>query len=133
MSRKELIFEGERLVLEFMSPSVVRVEYRDQVGYMGVFKGLDVDRLFAYQLLEPNSFDGGLGNEMTATSSLESAVRCLLYQLKVSQRRTESERINPEARRGLAEWELNEFMEGLPDLLETEGTGVVDPGSYGGC
>ncbi len=75
-------------------------------------------RLFAYQEWEPDSFDGGLGNKMTATVSLESAVRCLLSRLMEDQRRTESERINPEARRGLAEWELHEFMEGLPDVVE---------------
>ena len=38
MQRKEIIVEGDRFILERLSPAVVRVTHRDQVGYFGLYK-----------------------------------------------------------------------------------------------
>ena len=38
MPRKEIIVEGASFLLGPLSPSVVRVEHRDHVGYFGLYK-----------------------------------------------------------------------------------------------
>ena len=112
---KEIIIEGERFVLEQMSPAVVRVKHRDQVGYFGLYKDGDLTYPFAFQFLEPQSYDEGIGNSMTRSTSPESALRSLIRYMKEMQRTTDEQQINPEARKGLAQWTLQEFLETLPD------------------
>ena len=46
---KEIIIEGEKFVLEPLSPAVVRVTHRDQVGYFGLYKDGDLKYPFAFQ------------------------------------------------------------------------------------
>ena len=43
MTRKQIIVRGESFFLEPLSPSVVRVEHRDQVGWFGISRNWDVD------------------------------------------------------------------------------------------
>ena len=73
MARKEKIVNGESYFLEPLSPSVVRVEHRDHVGYFGIYKDRDLKYPFAYQFSEPESYDDGVGNSMTRTTTPESA------------------------------------------------------------
>ncbi|MCY4365184.1 MAG: hypothetical protein OXE17_03000 [Chloroflexi bacterium] len=89
MTRKQVIIRGEEFILEPLSPSVVKVEYRDQVGWVG--------------------------SSLTATATIQSALRCLSFSLIEVQRKEEALRINPEARRGMAQWQLHEYLEGLED------------------
>ena len=65
MTRKQIIVRGESFFLEPLSPSVVRVEHRDQVGWFGINRNWDVDNPFAFQTWEPESYDDGVGNSMT--------------------------------------------------------------------
>ena len=118
MTRKRIIIDGEDFFLEPLSPSVVRVEHRDQVGYFGISRDWDVNRPFAYQSSPLESLDEGIGNSMTATTTPRSALRCLAYHLTEAQKKEESQRINPEARKGMAQWQLHECLEGLPDGAE---------------
>ena len=115
MQRKEIIVEGERYILEQMSPAVVRVKYRDQVGYFGLYKDGDLKYPFAFQTSEPQSYEEGLGNGMTKSTTPESVLRILIYYMTESQREADEQQINPEARKGLAEWALQEFLDTLPD------------------
>ncbi len=117
MQRKEIIVRGERFILEPLSPSVVRVEHRDHVGYFGIYKDWDVKYPFAFQTWEPQSYDDGVGNSMTRAATPESALDQLIHYMTEMQRQTDSQRINPEARKGMAQWTLHEFLEALPDSL----------------
>ena len=115
MTRKHVIIDGEEFFLESLSPSVVKVEYKDQVGRIGVSKECGADLAFAYQTQPLESLDEGVGSSTTLTSTPQSALRCLTYGLIEAQRKEESQRINPKARRGMAQWTLQEYLEGLPD------------------
>ena len=115
---KEIIIEGEKFVLEPLSPAVVRVTHRDQVGYFGLYKDGDLKYPFAFQTWEPQSYDEGLGNSMTNSATPELALRGLILYLRDKQRKTDEQQINPEARKGLAEWTLQEFLDTLPDSPE---------------
>ena len=112
---KEIIIEGDRFVLERLSPSVVRVKHRDHVGYFGIYKDGDLTYPFAFQTWDLQSYDEGLGNSLTRSRTPESALRSLIHYMKEMQRETDEKQINPEARKGLAQWTLQEFLETLPD------------------
>ena len=118
MQRKEIIVEGERYVLEQMSPAVVRVTHRDQLGYFGLYKGGDLKYPFAFQLFEPKSYDEGIGDSLSRATTPESALRTLIHDMREKQRKADEQQINPEARKGLAEWTLQEFLQTLPDSLD---------------
>ena len=118
MPMKEIIVEGERFVLERLSPAVVRVKHRDQVGYFGIYKDGDLKYPFAFQFLEPESYEEGIGNSMTRSTPPESTLRSLIHYMTEMQRTTDEQQINPEARKGLAQWTLQEFLETLPDSLD---------------
>ncbi len=118
MPMKEIIVEGERFVLERLSSAVVRVKHRDQVGYFGIYKDGDLKYPFAFQTWEPQSYDEGLGNSMTKSTTPESALRDLIHYMTEMQRKTDEQQINPEARKGVAQWTLQEFIETLPDSLD---------------
>ena len=107
MQSKEIILEGDRFVLERLSPAVVRVTHRDQVGYFGLYKDGDLKYPFAFQFLEQQSYDEGIGNGMTRSTTPESALRNLIHYMRDSQRTMDEQLINPEARKGLTEWNLS--------------------------
>ena len=115
---KEIIIEGERFVLEPLLPAVVRVTHRDQVGYFGLYKDGDLKYPFAFQLSEPKSYDEGVGDSLSRATNPESALHTLIHDMREKQRKTDEQQINPEARKGLAEWTLQEFLDTLPDSPE---------------
>ena len=115
---KEIFVEGDRFVLERLSPSVVQVRHRDHVGYFGLYKDGDLTHPFAFQTWELESYDEGLGNSLTRSRTPEFALRSLIHYMKEMQRETDEKRINPEARKGLAQLTLQEFLETLPDSLD---------------
>ena len=115
MTRKRVIIRGEEFILEPISPSVVRVEYGDQVGWIGISRDCDVNNPFAYQSRPPDSLDEGVGSSLTAVPTIQIALRCLSFSLIQAQKKEEALRINPQARRGMAQWALQEFLEGLED------------------
>ena len=55
---------------------------------------------------------------MTRTTTPESALKQLVRYMTEMQRETDSQRVNPEARKGMAQWMLHQFMETLPDALD---------------
>ena len=115
MTRKRVIIRGEEFILEPLSPSVVKVEYRDQVGWVGISRDCDVNHPFGYQTQPLKSLDEGVGSSLTATATIHSALSHLSYSLIEAQKKEEALRINPEARRGMAQWQLQEFLDGLED------------------
>ena len=115
MTRKRVLIREEEFILEPLSSSVVRVEYGDQVGWIGISRDCDVNHPFAYQSRPPDSLDKGVGSSLTATATIQSALRCLSFSLIEGQKKEEALRINPQARRGMAQWALQEFLDGLED------------------
>ena len=57
---------------------------------------------------------------MTKSTTPESALRSLIHYMTEMQRKTDEQQINPEARKGLAQWTLQEFLETLPDSLDRQ-------------
>ena len=55
---------------------------------------------------------------MTRAATPESALDQLIHYMTEMQGQTDSQRINPEARKGMAQWTLHEFLEALPDSLD---------------
>ena len=115
MTRKRVLIRGEEFILESISPSVVKVEYKEQVGWVGISADCDVNNPFAYQTLPLKSLDEGVGSSLTAVPTIQIALRCLSFSLIEGQKKEEAPRINPQARRGMAQWALQEFLEGLGD------------------
>ena len=114
-TRKRVLIREEEFILEPLSPSVVKVEYGDQVGWVGISRDCDVNNPFAYQTQPLKSLDEGVGSSLTAAPTIQSALRCLSYSLIEGQKKEEALRINPQARRGMAQWALQEFLDGLGD------------------
>ena len=112
-------------ILQPMSDSLVRVMYRDQVGYIGVNQNWDVAAPYSWTYVEDGSGPGG-DIERTArpdgihrnpfgesTPEAELAVVCnILLNLH---RREDSRRVNPEERKQAARKVLREFLDELPD------------------
>ena len=115
MTRKRVLIREEEFILEPLSPSVVKVEYKDQVGWIGISRDCDVNNPFAYQSRPPDSLDEGVGSSMTAVPTIQLALRCLSYSLIEGQKKEEALRINPQARRGMAQWALHEYLDALED------------------
>ena len=115
MARKRVKIRGEEFSLEPLSPSVVKVEYRDQVGWVGISRDCDVNSPFGYQTQPLKSLDEGVGSGLTAGPTIQTALRCLSYSLIEAQKKEEALRINPQARREMAQWALQEFLIGLED------------------
>ena len=115
MTRKRVLIREEEFILEPLSSSVVRVEYGDQVGWIGISRDCDVNNPFAYQSRPPDSLDEGVGSSLTATATIQSALSHLSYSLIEAQKKEEALRINPQARREMAQWALQEFLIGLED------------------
>ena len=88
------------------------------MGYFGIYKDGDLKYPFAFQFLELQSYDEGIGSSMTGSTTPESALRSLVHYMTEMQRQTDEQQINPEARKGLAQWALQEFLETLPDTLD---------------
>ena len=85
---------------ERLSPAVVRVKHRDQVGYFGIYKDGDLEYPFAFQIWEPQSYDEGIGNSMTRSTPPESALRSLIHYMTEMKRKADEQQINPEAAQG---------------------------------
>ena len=117
MPMKEIIVEGERFVLERLSPAVVRVKHRDQVGYFGIYKDGDLKYPFAFQFLEPQSYDEGIGNSMTRSTTPESALRSLIHYMTDSQRKTDEQRSIRKPARDSPN-DPSGFLETSPDTLD---------------
>ena len=118
MTRKRVMINGKEFLIEALSPSVVKVEHKEQVGWIGISKDCDVNSPFAFQFRETESLDEGVGTNITASSTPRTALICMAFHLTQAQQKEESLRINPEARRGMARWQLHEYLEGLEDGAE---------------
>lgn len=111
MTRKRILIWDEEFFLEPLSSSVVKVGYKDQVGWVGISRDCDINSPFAYQTGPLESTDEGIGNSLTATPTIRSALLCVAHHLKEMQMKAEALRINPQARRGMAQWALREFFD----------------------
>ena len=119
MSMKEIIVEGEKFVLERLSPAVVRVTHRDQVGYFGLYRDGDLKYPFAFQFLEPQSYDEGIGNSMTRSTTPESALRSLIHYMRDSQRTADEQQIKSGSPQGARRVDPSGVPRHTPGLART--------------
>lgn len=97
-------------ILEPVSPSVVRVEHRDQVGWIGINNNWDVLQPFAETHLESHVDDDGIRGSFWGYDTLEKALKALAGSMLSGQRKADSRRINPEERQNAARQVLREFL-----------------------
>lgn len=97
-------------ILEPVSPSVVRVEHRDQVGWIGINKNWDVLQPFTWAHQESYVDDDGIRGSFWGYDTPEKALRNLTGTMLSDQRRADSRRINPEERQSAARQVLREFL-----------------------
>ena len=71
MSRKRVPIFGEEFLIEAISQSVVRVDHRDQVGWMRVAKDPRMDSPFGAQTTLPDSLDEGVGRSVHPAGRFE--------------------------------------------------------------
>ena len=109
------MIKGEEFFLETVSPSMVKVTHKEQVGWIGLSKDSDDNKAFAYQLWPLQTGEEGVGTSLTDAQTPRQALLNLAFRITRRQERDDYLRINPKARKGLAEWELKEFMEGLSE------------------
>ena len=115
MTQRRVLIKGEEFFLETISPSIVKVTHKEQVGWIGLSKDSDDNKAFAYQLWPLQAGEEGVGTSLTDAQTPRQALLNLAFRLTRRQERDDYLRINPKARKGLAEWELKEFMEGLSE------------------
>ena len=118
MTQKRVFIKGEEFLLETVSPSIVKVTYKEQVGWIGLSNNSDDNKAFAYQTWPLRAGEEAVGTSLTDAQTPRQALLDLAFRLTRRQERDEHLRINPKARKGLAEWELKEFMEGLSESEE---------------
>ena len=115
MTQKRVLIKGEEFFLEMVSPSIVKVTYKEQVGWIGLSNNSDGNNAFAHQTRPLKTGEEAVGSSMSDAPTSRLALVELAIRLTRRQERAEYLRINPKARKGLAEWELKEFMEGLSE------------------
>ena len=82
-------------------------------GSLGTATSTDPSPVRAGSMLA--SLNEGIGNNLTAATTARSALLSLSYWLAGAQQQEKSLPINPEAFRGLVQWQLQECPEGLED------------------
>ncbi|MDE2938841.1 MAG: hypothetical protein OXR67_07955 [Chloroflexota bacterium] len=97
-------------ILEPVSPSVVRVEHRDQVGWIGINKNWDVLQPFTWTHEESYVDDDGIRGSFLGDDTPEKALRALARNMLSDQRKADSRRVNPEERQNAARQVLREFL-----------------------
>jgi hypothetical protein len=102
-------------ILEPLSPSLVKVTHRGQVGWFGINLDWDVDFPYGYVTYESFIQEDGISGRGLASSTPDGALQSLCRLMLGHQRREDSQRVNPEERREAARRVLREFLEELPD------------------
>ena len=113
VSRRHYNNGHAEFILEPVCPSVVRVEHRDQVGWIGINKNWDVLQPFAETHLESHVDDDGIRGSLWSYDTPEKALRSLAGTMLSDQRKADSRRINPEERQNAARQVLREFLDDL--------------------
>ena len=103
-----------QVTLQRLSESLIKVTYRDQVGYLGLAKDFDAGKPFSCTWFERRVSEDGIdiGSNF---STPESALKDLCFIMLSDQRKEDSKRINPEERQQAARVVLGEFFDELPD------------------
>ena len=107
-------FARMQVTLQRLSESLIKVTYRDQVGYLGLVKDFDAGRPYGWSVSESGVSEDGLAYAMHY-STPESALSDLCRIMLSDQRKEDSKRINPEERQQAARVVLKEFFDELPD------------------
>ena len=115
MKRRHYNHLDAEFILEPLSPSVVKVMHRDQVGYFGINRDWNVLRPYAWSIFESQVHDDGVENIFSSGTTPDEALQKLARSMLQDQTKEDSQRINPEERKGAARRVLRDFLEELPD------------------
>ena len=107
-------FGRAQVTLRRLSESLIKVTYRDQVGYLGLVKDFDAGKPYGWSATGSGVSEDGVAYGMHY-STPESALSDLCRIMLSDQRKEDSKRINPEERKEAARVVLGEFFDELPD------------------
>lgn len=115
MRRRHYNHLDAEFILEPLSPSVVKVMHRGQVGYFGINRDWNVATPYAWTTLESSVHDDGVENIAYFGTTPDETLRRLAGVMLSNQTKEDSQRINPEERKEAARRVLQDFLEELPD------------------
>lgn len=107
-------FGQVQFVLQRLSESLIKVTYRDQVGYLGLVKDFDAGKPYGWSPTWSGVSENGIAYGMHY-STPESVLSDLCRIMLSDQRKEGSKRINPGERKQAARVVLREFFHELPD------------------
>ena len=135
MKKRIYIYRDVEFILEPLSESVVRVNYQDQKGYVGLKRDWEADRPYTWINWEGDIREDGIAAGFSYSYPMpELALEDLCSLLLREQRKQDSQRINPEERKKAAQHVFREFLEEMPeapvdaatpDLPENQGSASV--------
>ena len=115
MKRRHCNNGEAEFILEPLSPSLVQVTHRGQVGWFGINLDWDADFPYGCATYENLIRQDGISGRGVTSSTPDDALETLCRLMLAHQRRGDSQRVNPEERREAARRVLREFLEELPD------------------
>ena len=107
-------FGRAQVTLRRLSESLIKVTYRDQVGYLGLVKDFDAGKPYGWSATGSGVSEDGVAYGMHY-STPESALSDLCRDYAQRSKERDSKRINPEERKEAARVVLGEFFDELPD------------------
>ena len=102
-------------ILEPVNDAVVKVTHRDQVGWIGISRDWDAQRPYTQTTSASSIRDDGIDDFLFHYSTPDDALRTLCNWLLNSQRKRDSQRVNPEERKAAARKVLREFLDEQPE------------------
>ena len=116
MKKRIYIYRDVEFILEPLSESVVRVNYQDQKGYVGLKRDWEADRPYTWINWEGDINDEGISAGFSYSYPIpELALEDLCSLLLREQRKQDAQRINPEERKKAARHVFREFLEEMPE------------------
>ena len=116
MKKRLYTYKDVEFTLEPLSESVVRVNYQDQKGYVGLKRDWEADRPYTWINWEGDINDEGISAGFSYSYPIpELALEDLCSLLLREQRKQDAQRINPEERKKAARHVFMEFLEEMPE------------------
>ena len=116
MMEKRHYNNGEaEFMLDPVNDAVVKVTHRNQVGWIGISLGWEVQRPYTFTTSPDQISDDGLDGLVFRYSTPDEALKSLCTMLLTKQRREDSQRVNPEERKAAAKRVLREFLNEQPE------------------
>ena len=114
MKRRHYNNGEAEFIMEPVNDAVVKVIHRDQTGWFGISRDWDPQQPYTETTVSSFIRDDGIGGIGFLYASPDDALRALCTSLLNMQRKQDSRRVNPEARKAAAVRVLCEFMNEQP-------------------